>query len=55
MNIPADEDEMVSLGFLDELNHAFLFVRIIGPGFVAIILDSELSAGSNNTKIGWST
>lgn len=50
--VAADEEDALGAGFLDEVHHALLFVREIGPGFVAIEFDAKLRAGADDAQIG---
>ena len=44
VNVPTDEEKVVSLCFFDQLDEALLLVRVVCPGFVAVVFDAELRA-----------
>ena len=51
MNIAADEKKVVCLCFFDQLHETFLLVRVVCPGFVAVVFDAELCATCDDAAV----
>ena len=50
--IAGEEIHVVGVGCSNEVEHALLFVREIGPGLVPVEFDGELGAAADESDVG---